>query len=64
MCAKSRFRGSRSPERARTRDLASYSALTANPAYRTAYMADGLHPNDTGYAVLGDTWYAALAPYL
>jgi lysophospholipase L1-like esterase len=41
-----------------------YAALTANPAYRTADMADGLHPNDTGYAVLGDTWYAALAPYL
>jgi lysophospholipase L1-like esterase len=41
-----------------------YAALSANPAYRTADMADGLHPNDTGYGVLGDAWYAALAPYL
>ncbi|GGJ76567.1 hypothetical protein GCM10010123_03210 [Pilimelia anulata] len=31
---------------------------------RTAHFADNLHPNDPGYAVLADRWYAAVAPLL
>jgi len=32
----------------------------------TAHANDlnGLHPNDAGYDLMGDTWYAALAPHL
>jgi lysophospholipase L1-like esterase len=27
-------------------------------------MNDYLHPNDAGYVVMGDTWYAAIQSYL
>jgi lysophospholipase L1-like esterase len=40
-----------------------YSAMTANQSYATQWM-NGLHPNDDGYVVVGDTWYAGLAPHL
>jgi MYXO-CTERM domain-containing protein len=40
-----------------------YAAMTANPSYGTQWM-NGLHPNDDGYVVVGDTWYAGLVPYL
>jgi lysophospholipase L1-like esterase len=41
-----------------------YGAFTANPNYSTAYLANQLHPNDTGYAVMADTWYAAIGSLL
>jgi lysophospholipase L1-like esterase len=41
-----------------------YSAFTADAAYKTDYMNGSLHPNDTGYALMGDVWYAAIADYL
>jgi lysophospholipase L1-like esterase len=41
-----------------------YGALTANPNYSTAYLDDKLHPNDAGYAVMADTWYAAIGSLL
>jgi lysophospholipase L1-like esterase len=41
-----------------------YAAFTANPAYASAYMVDTLHPNAAGYALLGQTWYTTLEPYL
>jgi lysophospholipase L1-like esterase len=41
-----------------------YAAFTANPNYASAYLVDALHPNVTGYALLGQTWYAAILPYL
>lgn len=33
-----------------------------NPS--TMLGSDGTHPNDTGYAHMGDVWYAAIKPYL
>lgn len=41
-----------------------YSALTANPNYSTVDFANQLHPNDTGYKVMANTWYAAIGPLL
>jgi lysophospholipase L1-like esterase len=41
-----------------------FKAFAANPAYKTAYMSDFIHPNDAGYVVMGDTWYPGLAGYL
>jgi lysophospholipase L1-like esterase len=40
------------------------AAFTANPNYKTALMSDYLHPNDAGYVVMGDVWYAAIKSYL
>ena len=33
-------------------------------AVTTADLADGVHPNQTGYDKMADGWYAQLAPYL
>jgi lysophospholipase L1-like esterase len=41
-----------------------YSTFTADASYRTDLMYDSLHPNDKGYSLMGDTWYAAIAPHL
>ncbi len=41
-----------------------YAALTANANYKTALKADNLHPNDAGYVVMSQTWYAGLKSYL
>jgi len=41
-----------------------YQAYTQNASYKNAYMADNLHPNDAGYAVLGQSFYDAIANYL
>jgi hypothetical protein len=41
-----------------------YAAMTANPSYKTALMHDGLHPNDAGYVIMGQTWYDAIQTYL
>jgi hypothetical protein len=41
-----------------------YAAFTSNPDYATAYMVDALHPNPAGYALLGQTWYTTILPYL
>ena len=41
-----------------------YGAFTSHASYRTEYMFDSLHPNDKGYDLMGDIWYAALAPHL
>ena len=41
-----------------------YAAFTANANYKTMLMNDTLHPNDTGYMVMAQTWYAAIRDYL
>ena len=41
-----------------------YGAFTANTNYQTALMNDDLHPNDAGYMVMAQTWYAAISSYL
>ncbi len=41
-----------------------FAALTANASYKTAWLDDNLHPNDAGYVVMGQTWYAGIKSYL
>ena len=41
-----------------------YSAFVANAEYKTAYMDNFIHPNDAGYAAMGDVWYAAISSAL
>ena len=41
-----------------------YAAMTAHADYRTTLMSDYLHPNDAGYVIIGDVWYAAIQSYL
>jgi len=41
-----------------------YSAFVANAEYKTAYMNNFIHPNDAGYAVIGDVWYASVSSAL
>ena len=42
----------------------SYAQFAKNANYATALMGDDLHPNTAGYALLGQTWYQAIGPYL
>jgi lysophospholipase L1-like esterase len=41
-----------------------YTTFTSNTNYKTALMNDNLHPNATGYAAMGDAWYATIRPVL
>jgi lysophospholipase L1-like esterase len=41
-----------------------HSAFTKNSRYPKEYMFDYVHPNDRGYAAMGDVWYGALSPFL
>ena len=41
-----------------------YSAFTKNADWKKAYMADGLHPNDSGYGVMANTWWNAVTALL
>jgi lysophospholipase L1-like esterase len=41
-----------------------YAAIETSPNWQGALMADYLHPNDAGYAVLGQSFYDAIAPSL
>jgi lysophospholipase L1-like esterase len=41
-----------------------YGAFTANPSYASALIADGIHPNSDGYAVMARTWYPAIRDLL
>ena len=41
-----------------------YAAITANANYKSAWLDDNLHPNDAGYVVMGQTWYAGIKSYL
>jgi len=44
--------------------LDNYAAFAADPSYASTLMADYLHPNDAGYAVLGRSFYDSLAAVL
>ncbi|MEO6599326.1 MAG: SGNH/GDSL hydrolase family protein [Polyangiaceae bacterium] len=41
-----------------------YTAITKNANYKTALLGDNLHPNQAGYNLMADVWFAALSPYL
>jgi len=41
-----------------------YAAFAKNPNYQTALKADGLHPNDAGYVLLGQGFYGAMSGVL
>ena len=41
-----------------------YAAFARNPNYQTALKADGLHPNDAGYVLLGQGFYGAVSGVL
>jgi lysophospholipase L1-like esterase len=44
--------------------LDNYAAFSKDPSYRTTLMFDYLHPNDAGYAVLGQSFYGAISALL
>ncbi len=41
-----------------------YGAFTADAGYKTALMADRLHPKDAGYLVIANVWYQAIGALL
>ncbi|MDB4989424.1 MAG: encodes protein latent cycle [Myxococcaceae bacterium] len=41
-----------------------HALLAHSPNFPDAYMADGLHPNDAGYVLLGDAFYKVIGPLL
>jgi lysophospholipase L1-like esterase len=41
-----------------------YGALAARADYKKALMFNQFHPNDAGYALIADRWYAAVKGYL
>jgi lysophospholipase L1-like esterase len=44
--------------------LDNYKTFSQNSSYKTALMADGLHPNDAGYVVLGQSFYGVISTLL
>lgn len=40
------------------------SAFLADPNYQSSLLADTLHPNETGYALLAQTWYDVISDLL
>jgi lysophospholipase L1-like esterase len=44
--------------------LDNYKAFSQNSNYKTALMADNLHPNDAGYVVLGQSFYGVIGALL
>jgi lysophospholipase L1-like esterase len=41
-----------------------YTPFVETPNYQNALLFDRLHPNDAGYAVMGDVWYEAIGALL
>jgi lysophospholipase L1-like esterase len=41
-----------------------YGTFTSRGDFKTSLLADDLHPSDAGYALMGQTYYDALAQYL
>jgi len=44
--------------------LDNYEAINSQPNFSTSLMADSLHPNDAGYAVLGRSFFDEIQPLL
>lgn len=40
-----------------------YGAITADASYKTDYLANALHPNDDGFAVIAGVWEAAIGAF-
>ena len=41
-----------------------FTPFVSNVNYKTALLSDEVHPNDAGYVILGQTWYAAIQSLL
>jgi lysophospholipase L1-like esterase len=41
-----------------------YGAFTANPSFKTALLANDLHPSDAGYSTMANVWWGALGDLL
>jgi lysophospholipase L1-like esterase len=41
-----------------------FTPFVSNVNYKTALLSDEVHPNDAGYVILGQTWYAAIQSFL
>ena len=41
-----------------------YGAFVKKADFKSAYLSDGLHPNDTGYAAMADVWWPAVSELL
>jgi lysophospholipase L1-like esterase len=41
-----------------------FTPFVSNVNYKTALLSDEVHPNDAGYVILGQTWYAAVQSFL
>lgn len=41
-----------------------HAAFVKDPSFKSSLMADNLHPNETGYAVLGRSFYTAISGFL
>jgi lysophospholipase L1-like esterase len=41
-----------------------YTPMADAPGFPDSVLADDLHPNDAGYAILAQAWYEALRPLL
>jgi lysophospholipase L1-like esterase len=40
-----------------------YGPIVADASFKTDYLANNLHPNDAGFVVLADVWYAAIGSF-
>ena len=41
-----------------------FEPIAANPNFVQQLVPDNIHPNEAGYALMGDTWYAAIESVL
>ena len=41
-----------------------YNPFVETPDYQNALLADRLHPNDAGYAIMAGVWYEAIGALL
>lgn len=41
-----------------------FTRIASTPNFVAQLLPDNIHPNAAGYALMGETWYAAIEPYL